>query len=78
MAHFAEVAEGIVQRVLVVANDALDPEDEETSGIAILAVSGIGGEFVQCSYSGSFRGGYPGPGWIWDGENFTAPNTEAV
>lgn len=75
MAHFAKVDNGIVTGVLVVANDALDPSDEETSGRLLLAESGIEGEFWQCSYSGSFRGCYPGRGHLWDGENFTPPPT---
>lgn len=75
MAHFARVEEGVVREILVVANDALDPTDEEGSGRAVLAASGITGEFWQCSYSGSFRGAYPAAGWSWDGENFTPPPT---
>lgn len=78
MAHFARVENGIVREVLVVSNDALDPDNEEVSGQALLAESGISGEFVQCSYSGSFRGAYPGVGYLWDGENFTPPTTEAL
>jgi hypothetical protein len=73
MAHFARIQDGIVQEVIVIANDALDPDSEEASGIALLAESGFDGNFVQCSYSGSFRGAFPGIGWQWDGENFIAP-----
>lgn len=81
MAHFARVEQGIVREVIVVANDALDPSDEEESGRTVLAESGIDGEFWQCSYNGSIRGCYPAPGYLWDGENLidpTAPLTEAV
>lgn len=78
MAHFARIEGGIVREVIVVANEALDPDDEETSGRAVLAQSGIAGEFVQCSYNGSFRGAYPGAGWLWDGENFTPPSASEI
>lgn len=73
MAHFARIDNGIVQEVLVVANDAIDPNDEEASGIALLAESGVEGGFVQCSYTGSMRGAYPAAGWRWDGATFTPP-----
>lgn len=76
MAHFARIEEGVVREILVVGNDAIDPDNEEATGIALLAESGIDGEFVQCSYSGSFRGCYPGIGYLWDGENFT-PGTDS-
>ena len=76
MAHFARVEGGIVQEVIVVANDAIDGgtfPDSEALGLALLAESGIQGEFHQCSFSGAFRGVYPGVGWLWDGENFINP-----
>lgn len=73
MAHFARVENGIVREVIVVSNDAIDSSDEEASGRAVLAESGIAGEFWQCSYSGSFRGCYPAAGYLWDGENFIDP-----
>lgn len=73
MAHFARVEDGIVREVIVVTNDALDAQDEETSGLALLAASGIDGDFIQCSYTGSMRGCYPGAGYLWDGENFSPP-----
>lgn len=72
MAHFARIEGGIVREVIKVANDALDPADEESSGQAVIAQSGIDGDWVQCFYSGEPRA-YPGEGWAWDGENFTAP-----
>lgn len=73
MAHFAQVEDGIVRQAIAVANDALDPNDEEASGQAMLAASGFDGVYIQCSYTGSMRGAYPGPGWKWDGENFIPP-----
>lgn len=75
MAHFAYVVDGVVQRVEVVNNDALDPNDEEGSGQAFLATLYPGtepGDFVQTSYNASFRGKYAGIGDTWDGVDFTA------
>lgn len=76
MAHFALIEDGIVRQVIVVANDAINggtfPESEPL-GQAMLAESGFTGTWLQCSYSGSFRGAYPGQGWSWDGTNFIAP-----
>lgn len=79
MAHFARIEDGLVVEVLAVANEALDPADEEGSGLALLAASGIEGQFVQCSYNGTMRGCYPGEGSQWipndkhkDGGEFVA------
>lgn len=44
----------------------LDFPDSEPLGQAMLGASGILGMFRQCSYSGSFRGAYPGQGWSYD------------
>jgi hypothetical protein len=69
MAHFASVVGNVVQDVLVVANAAIDdlpfPESEPL-GQAMLAESGFTGTFLQCSYIGSFRGCYPGQGYLYD------------
>lgn len=81
MAHFAYVQNGIVQRVEVVNNDALDPLDEEASGRAFLATLYPGTEpadFVQTSYNGNpvagvDRGPYAGIGYTWDGTTFAPP-----
>lgn len=79
MAHFARIENNIVTEVIVVANDALDPDNEEASGLQMLADSGLTGNYVQCSYNGNpvggvYRGPYPGPGWAWDGKVFVDPN----
>jgi hypothetical protein len=70
MAHFAEIDEnGIVLQVQVINNDDIDggnfPESEPL-GQAFQASLGIPGTWLQCSYSGSFRGVYPGIGWTYD------------
>ena len=78
MAHFARTEDGIVQEVHVLNNEDIDggifPESEPL-GQAFQAALGLTGEWLQCSYSGSFRGAYPGPGWTYDAEldQFIAP-----
>lgn len=70
MAHFARLADGVVAEVLVVKNSVLDPADEETSGREFLArlLRRDPDEFVQASYSGSFRGRFPGVGDVYDAD----------
>lgn len=70
MAHFAKINnEDIVQEVIVVANDDCDnlpfPESEPV-GQAYIASIGIEGEWLQTSYSGSFRNCFAGPGILFD------------
>lgn len=61
MAHFAEIKDGIVQRVLVV-NDA-----DQHRGQDFLANDlGLGGTWIQCSYHGNIRKQYPGIGFTYD------------
>jgi hypothetical protein len=81
MAHFAEIDEnGIVLQVHVIDNDDIDggnfPESEPL-GQALQASLGIPGTWLQCSYSGSFRGVYPGKGWTYDAglDVFVQPTT---
>lgn len=83
MAHFARMHDNIVQEVVVVANAAIDGgtfPDSEPLGQALLAEAGIAGDFLQCSYSGSFRGAYPGRDWRYDAEldEFIAPEVPAA
>lgn len=71
MAHFALVDSGIVVEVVAVSNDAIEQKpypESEPIGQAMLAESGLTGDYFQCSFSGSFRGAYPGPGWTYDAE----------
>lgn len=77
MGHFARIDDaGIVREVIVVANAAMNdlpfPESEPV-GQWMLAQSGFEGVYAQCSYSGSFRGCYPGIGYTFDGTNFIPP-----
>ena len=63
MAHFAQVTDGIVEQVIVVANN--DAPDEAT-GQAFIASLGLDGEWLQTSYNSNFRGCYAGIGYTWD------------
>jgi hypothetical protein len=87
MAHYARVIDGVVQKVLVVANPVLLDEngvEQEALGQAFLAdLHGYNpDELIQCSYDGNFRGVYPGPGYTYDpvADVFVAPEVpdEAV
>ncbi len=71
MAHYAYVVDGVVQKVLVVANPVLLDEDgveQEALGQAFLAdLHGYNpNELIQCSYDGNFRGVYPGAGYTYN------------
>lgn len=62
MAHFAEIdGNNIVIRVLVV------PDEQEHRGADYLATDlGLGGTWVQTSYTASMRKNYAGIGYAWD------------
>lgn len=62
MAHFAEINEdGLVLRVLVV------PDEQEHRGQEFLADDlGLGGTWVQTSYSAAIRKNYAGIGMTYD------------
>lgn len=78
MAHFALVANNLVEEVIVVANDDCDnlpfPESEPV-GQAFIASLGIAGNWLQTSYNGNFRGTYAGIGYTYDPatQDFVAP-----
>lgn len=69
MANFAEVLNGQVQRVIVIANSDCDdlpfPESEPV-GQAYIASLGILGEWLQTSYNNNFRGLYAGIDYTYD------------
>ena len=80
MAHFAEIQNDIVTRVVVVNNEEIDGGEfpaSEPLGQAFLTASGYGGSWLQCSYNANFRGVSPGIGWTYDAEldQFIAPAT---
>ena len=68
MAHFAEILNGIVQRVIVVHNN------EEANG-AQFCHDLLGGEWIQTSYNGNIRKQYAGIGFTYDDvrDEFVAP-----
>ena len=79
MAHFAYVINGIVQRVEPVVNEVITTDkgnESELRGkrfMVSLYPETVEDNWVQCSYSASMRGCYPGIGFLWDGTNFIAP-----
>jgi hypothetical protein len=69
MAHFAKLDDNnIVIAVHVVNNDALNPNDEENSGVEFLR--GLYGytNWKQTSYNGKIRGIYASIGCKYDSE----------
>jgi len=72
MAHFANLQNNIVVQAIAVNNDViLDKNKKEVESIGIDFCKNLfGGEWIQTSYSGSFRGKFAGIGDFWDGNNF--------
>lgn len=70
MAHFARIgSDNKVQEIIVVNNDVLLDEnggESEALGQAFIASLGLNGDWVQCSYNGNIRGGYPAIGWTYN------------
>jgi hypothetical protein len=74
MAHFAEIVEGVVARVLVV------PDAQEHRGQDFLADDlGLGGIWIQTSYNARIRKNYAGIGMSYDADRdaFIAPKPYA-
>jgi hypothetical protein len=70
MAHFAEINNNVVLRVLVV------PNEQEHRGQEFLADDlGLGGTWIQTSYNATIRGKFAGTGDTYDSVNdvFVAP-----
>ena len=71
MAHYAEIINDTVTRVLVVSNDVThatpDASEDEALGATFLHDL-LGGVWVQTSYSGRIRGRYAGIGYTYDRE----------
>ena len=85
MAHFALVKNGVVEIVMPLANQVITDDDgveQEALGQEFLAnLHGLLAEnFIQCSYNGSMRGVYPGPGFTYDSvaDVFVAPEPPEV
>ena len=86
MAHFAEVLDNKVVRVIVVSNDVCgggDFPESEPIGQEFLRSLGFAGEWLQCSYHANFRGCWPSAEFTFDltlGEygEFVPPYVEPV
>jgi hypothetical protein len=69
MAHFARIEEGVVQEVIAISNDDCNrgeyPGSEEPGKLFIRSL-GLSGEWIQASYSGSFRHRFPSKGFTYD------------
>ena len=61
MAHFAEIVDGVVQRVIVVH------DNEEANG-AQFCHELLGGEWLQTSYNGTIRKQFAGIGYTYDAD----------
>jgi len=81
MAHFAEISNGVVQRVIVVHNNELLVGGVETESKGVeFCHNLLGGTWIQTSYNASingYRGKYAGIGDTWNGTEFIAPTIEA-
>lgn len=87
MAHFARVDDqGVVRAVIVIDNDSLDggvfPQSQAFGQAFITGPYPEGmaleGMWIQCSYSGAFRGCFPGLGFTYDAmADVFAPPTSA-
>ena len=68
MAHFAEILNGVVQRVIVVH------DNDEANG-AQFCHDLLGGEWLQCSYNNRIRKQFPSAGFTYDdvADQFVAP-----
>lgn len=69
MAHYAEIVNDQVTRVVVVSNEVThateDGSEDETLGSAFLHDL-LGGEWIATSYNGTIRGRYAGIGYRYD------------
>ena len=72
MAHFAEIHNGVVQRVIVVH------DNDEANG-AQFCHDLLGGEWLQTSYNGTIRKQFAGIGFTYDHvrDEFVAPQPYA-
>jgi hypothetical protein len=72
MAHFARIENGKVAQVIVISNDECGGGDfpaSEPIGQAFIASLGLLGQWLQTSYSNSFRGKFAGINDIWNDKN---------
>lgn len=71
MAHYAEIIDNKVARVVVVSNEVThataDGAEDETLGATFLHDL-LGGEWISTSYNANKRGRYAGIGYTYDRE----------
>ena len=65
MAHFAKIIDSKVVEVIVIGND---DAPTETAGQEFIASIGLDGQWLQTSYSASFRGAFAGIGYTYSAE----------
>lgn len=79
MGYFAKIDDDSnkVIEVISISNDVLGeptltfPETQAAGRAFIANTLRLPGTWLQCSYNATFRGAYPGPGWIYDPETDT-------
>lgn len=73
MAHFAKINNNIVEQVIVISNAVLldtNGQEQESLG-ASFCHDTFGGEWLQTSYNGSFRGRFASAGMIYNNDTDT-------
>lgn len=84
MAHFAELRDNVIQRVIVVNNDVITDEngvEQEALGVAFLkGLFGEETEWVQTSYNANTRGKFASIGDRYDAatDTFVTPIKQPV
>jgi hypothetical protein len=77
MAHFAEIINNKVKKVIVINNEILldNGEESEAKGIDFCESLFAHRNWVQTSYNGNIRYNFAGVGYTWDSDNdaFYAP-----
>jgi len=69
MAHFAQISNGAVGRIIVVSNDDCDGgvfPSSEPVGQTFIALNGLTGTWKQTSYNSNFRKQYASIGYTYD------------
>jgi hypothetical protein len=68
MAHYAEITDGVVQRVIVVNNeDTADADGNEMDAIGeAFCTNLLGGTWKRTSYNGNYRARFAGKGMTFD------------
>jgi hypothetical protein len=75
-AHAARIEDGIVREVIVIPY----MDDDDAKITEYCNSIGLAGTWIDCSYTGSRRGCYPGQGYTYDAEAdvFVAPQAPVI